>query len=301
MKIAIITINKEGEKLAKALKVNFPDAKIFNGRINRKATGQSTGEIPVSVIANEVKQSRFYRQRLLRPEASGLAMTAMPPLTDRLRRKVSLKNLVRVIFNEYDGLIFIAALGITVRLVSGFIRSKLTDPAIVSVDTAGRFSISLLSGHEGGANKLAFLVAANLQALPVITTGQEVHKKFILGIGTRKGIDADKVKRAIKKAVKKKNIELKAIRLAATVDLKKNESGLIKACHDLGLPLIFIPKESIRNYRGGISASDIVKRHIGLDGVCEPCALLAGRRARLILKKEARDGVAVALAREDYA
>lgn len=249
MKIAVITINKEGEKLAGELKAGFPDAKIFNGRINRKG---------------------------------------------------ALKNLVRIIFDEYDGLIFIAALGITVRLVSGFIRNKLTDPAIVSVDTAGRFSISLLSGHEGGANKLAFLVAANLRALPVITTGQEVHKKIILGIGTRKGIDTDKVKRAIKRAIKKKNIGLDEIRLAATVDLKKNESGLIKACHDLGLSLVFISKESVSNYRGGISKSDIVKRHIGLDGVCEPCALLAGRRARLILKKEALDGVAIALAREDY-
>ena len=248
MKIAIITVNKEGEKLARELKLGFPDARIFNGRINRKG---------------------------------------------------ALKDLVRIIFNEYEGLIFIAALGITVRLVSGSIRSKLTDPAIVSVDTAGRFSISLLSGHEGGANELAFLVAANLQALPVITTGQEVHKKFILGIGTRKGIGADNVKRAIKKAIKKKNIELGAIRLAATVDLKKNEKGLIKACHDFNLPLVFIPKESIRNYRGGISASEIVKRHIGLDGVCEPCALLAGRMTRLILKKESLDGVTVALARED--
>ena len=126
-----------------------------------------------------------------------------------------------------------------------------------------------------------------------------MHKKFILGIGTRKGIGADNVKRAIKKAIKKKNIELGAIRLAATVDLKKNEKGLIKACHDFNLPLVFIPKESIRNYRGGISASEIVKRHIGLDGVCEPCALLAGRRTRLILKKESLDGVTVALARED--
>lgn len=215
-------------------------------------------------------------------------------------KKTELKNLVKNIFNQYEGLIFIAALGITVRLISGFIKNKFSDPAVVSVDTAGRFSISVLSGHEGGANKLAFLVAASLSAQPVITTGQETHKKFILGIGTRRGIDADKVKKAIKKAVKKKGVELEAIRLAATIELKKNELGLLEACRDLGLPLIFISKQTIGNFKSAPApASEVVRRHIGLDGVCEPCALLAGRRARLILKKQVDDGVTVAIAEEN--
>ena len=89
------------------------------------------------------------------------------------------------------------------------------------------------------------------------------------------------------------------VRLAATIELKKYEKGLIEACHDLGLPLVFISRESIGNFKGGISKSEVVKRHIGLDGVCEPCALLAGRRTGLILKKEAQDGVAIAIAEEN--
>ena len=248
MKIAIITINKYGEDLAKKLKTDFPNAVIFNSRMGREG---------------------------------------------------ALKNLAESIFNEYDGLIFIAALGITVRLIARLIKSKFHDPAVVAVDTAGRFSISVLSGHEGGANKLAFLVAASLGAAPIITTGQEVHKKFILGIGTRRGIGADKVKKAIKKAIKKKSVKLETVRLIATIELKKNEKGLIKACHDLNLPMFFIPKETIGNFKGGISKSKVVRRYIGLDGVCEPCALLAGRGARLILRKDIQDGVAIAIAEED--
>ncbi len=247
MKVAIITINKNGETLAKKLKVDLPDAEIFNGLMTKKAR---------------------------------------------------LKNLVKSIFNEYDGLIFFAALGITVRLIGGCIKSKFHDPAVVSVDTAGRFSISVLSGHEGGANTLTFLVAASLGALPVVTTGKEVHKRFILGVGTRRGIEADKVKRAIKKAVKKKGISLEAVRFVSTVDLKKKEKGLIEACQAFCLPLVFISKESIVNFKGDISKSEVVKRHIGLDGVCEPCALLSGRRARLILRKQTQDGVAIAIAEE---
>lgn len=247
MKIAVITINNDGKKLAQKLKADFPGARIFNNKMGVK------GE---------------------------------------------LKNFVKGIFNQYEGLIFIAALGITVRLIDGFIKDKFHDPAVVSVDTAGRFSISVLSGHEGGANKLAFLAAASLGAAPIITTGGEVHKKFILGIGSRRGIEARKVNALIKKALKIKGIKLKEVRLAATIELKKDESGLIEACRDLGLPLIFIPKQAIGNFKSGLSGSEIVRRHIGLDGVCEPCALLTGRRTRLILRKKIQDGVTVAIAEE---
>lgn len=208
-------------------------------------------------------------------------------------------TMTKKLFNEYDGLIFIAALGITVRLINGLAKSKFSDPAVVSVDTAGRFSISVLSGHEGGANNLAFLVGRSLYAQPVVTTGKEVHKKIILGIGTRRGIGADEVKRAVKKAIKKSGIKLEAIRLISTVDLKKNETGLIEACRDLDIPLLFISKENIGNFKGAVSRSKVVKRYIGLDGVCEPCALLAGRSSRLILRKQTQKGVAIALARED--
>ncbi|MEW5691698.1 MAG: cobalamin biosynthesis protein [Candidatus Hydrogenedentota bacterium] len=210
----------------------------------------------------------------------------------------TLSNIVGKIFNEYEGLIFIAALGIVVRIISPFIKDKFKDPAVVCVDTAGRFAISVLSGHEGGANWLSYLVARCLDALPIITTGKETRKKIIIGIGCRRGVSVNKVKKAILTALKEKNIELDQIRLAATIDLKKHEEGLIKATSELGLPLVFIPKESVDNFQGPVSSSEIVKRNIGLEGVCEPCALLAGRRTKLILKKKIINGVTVAIARE---
>lgn len=247
VKIAIITINPEGVKLARKLKPCFKEARIFN----------------------------------------------QPMLFQR-----PLKNFVKTIFNQYDGLIFIAAVGITVRVIGTLAKNKLSDPAVVAIDSAGRFAVSLLSGHEGGANKLAFKAAACLGALPVITTGQEAHKKYILGIGARRGISASRVKLAIKHILKKYKINLKSIRLAASIDLKKNEAGLLKACDDFDLPIVFIPQESIRNFKADISVSEAARRHIGVDGVCEPCALLAGRRTKLIAGKEILNGVTTAIAEE---
>ncbi len=246
-KIAIITINPEGAKLAQRLKSCFKGAKVYHQ--------------PMSL-------------------------------------RGSLKNFVKSIFNQYDGLIFIAAVGITVRIIGPFAKNKLSDPAVVSVDTAGRFAISLLSGHEGGANQLAFRAAACLDALPVITTGCQVHKKYILGIGTRRGINSVKVKQAIKHILSKYKINLQSIRVAASIGLKKNEAGLLKACDDLDLPIVFIAQENIRNFKADISGSRIARKYLGVDGVCEPCALLAGRRAKLIARKEVLNGVTAAIAEE---
>ncbi|MHC4184029.1 MAG: cobalt-precorrin 5A hydrolase, partial [Planctomycetota bacterium] len=62
-------------------------------------------------------------------------------------------------FSDYEGFIFIMASGIVVRVIAPHIKDKHTDPAVVVVDDVGRSVISLLSGHEGGANKLAHRVA----------------------------------------------------------------------------------------------------------------------------------------------
>ena len=47
-------------------------------------------------------------------------------------------------FAACDGLIFIGAAGIAVRLIAPYLKDKLTDPAVVVVDEAGKFAISLL-------------------------------------------------------------------------------------------------------------------------------------------------------------
>ena len=67
------------------------------------------------------------------------------------------------------------ATGIVVRLLALSLQGKAVDPAVVVVDEAGRFAISLLSGHLGGANRLAEQVAANLDGQAVVTTATDVN------------------------------------------------------------------------------------------------------------------------------
>lgn len=89
----------------------------------------------------------------------------------------SLSELVGAICANYDGLIFIMAAGIVVRVIAPHIRDKRSDPAVVVMDETGQYAISLLSGHLGGANDLAWQVARAVGAKPVITTATDVLQR----------------------------------------------------------------------------------------------------------------------------
>ncbi len=87
-------------------------------------------------------------------------------------------DITREIWDSSDGIIFICACGIAVRACAPLIRSKITDPAVTAVDEQGRFAVSLLSGHIGGANDLARRAAGILGAVPVITTATDICGGF---------------------------------------------------------------------------------------------------------------------------
>ncbi|MGW6307612.1 precorrin-3B C(17)-methyltransferase [Streptomyces niveus] len=76
-------------------------------------------------------------------------------------------------FAECDQLVCFLATGATVRLLAPLLADKSTDPGVVCVDEAGRYAVSLLGGHGGGANSLATEVASTLSATPVITTATD--------------------------------------------------------------------------------------------------------------------------------
>lgn len=73
-------------------------------------------------------------------------------------------------FRAYDLFAFIGAMGICIRSIAPFIKDKYTDPAILCVDSTGRFVVSVLSGHIGGANDWARRVAAITGGEAVVTT-----------------------------------------------------------------------------------------------------------------------------------
>jgi len=82
----------------------------------------------------------------------------------------SISNCISDIFDKVESVLFIGAMGICVRSIAPYIKDKHTDPAIVNIDSTGKYVISVLSGHVGGANDLTQRIAHILGAEAIITT-----------------------------------------------------------------------------------------------------------------------------------
>lgn len=90
----------------------------------------------------------------------------------------NVKKYLKIAFYEYDAIVAIMASGILIRSIAPYIESKTTDPAVVNIDDNGNFVISTLSGHLGGANKLANKIAGFIDATPVITTSSDINSRL---------------------------------------------------------------------------------------------------------------------------
>ncbi|KUO22557.1 precorrin-3B C(17)-methyltransferase [Streptomyces dysideae] len=80
---------------------------------------------------------------------------------------------VRRAFAECEQLVCFLATGAVVRLIAPLLGDKASDPGVVCVDEGGRFAVSLVGGHGGGANELAREVGELLGAAPVVTTATD--------------------------------------------------------------------------------------------------------------------------------
>ncbi|MEM3103615.1 MAG: cobalamin biosynthesis protein [Candidatus Nitrosocaldus sp.] len=90
--------------------------------------------------------------------------------------------LIARLFSSYNALVCIFSLGAVIRMIAPHIRDKRSDPAVLVIDDAAKFVISALSGHLGGANALARLVARILNSTPVITTAADVNETIAVDL-----------------------------------------------------------------------------------------------------------------------
>ena len=94
----------------------------------------------------------------------------------------SINSCISDVFNEVKSIIFIGAMGICVRSIAPYIKDKHTDPAIVNIDSTGKYVISVLSGHVGGANNLTQRIAHILGAEAILTTQSDNTNLWALDI-----------------------------------------------------------------------------------------------------------------------
>lgn len=299
-----------------------------------------------------------------------------------ISEKREISNCLGEWLNEVDGVVFIGACGIAVRLIAPFVNSKVFDPAIVVLDESGRFCVSLLSGHIGGANELAWDIAAVIGAIPVITTATDIEKRFsvdvfakknnlhisdmktakdisaeivdgkkvgmfsefdikgsipkevetdlssnrfkvgfavsiknkisvfdktlmlcphviTVGVGCKRGISEEKIERAIMTCLDDMNISINAVEAVSSIDIKKNEEGILNFCKKYGLVFLTYSSDELSSVEGDFNESDFVKETTGVGSVCERSAVFCSK-GKLIMDKRVFDGVTVALALKDW-
>ena len=88
-------------------------------------------------------------------------------------------------FREGSALIFVGSIGIAVRAIAGVVQDKLSDSPVIVIDDLGQFVIPILSGHAGGANQMAAMIAKLIGAIPVITTSTDIHGAFSADVFAR--------------------------------------------------------------------------------------------------------------------
>ena len=206
---------------------------------------------------------------LVRPESEALALVLQEQLggvqyRPWLDTTTSQKQQFAAAYRQQSQWIIIAASGIAVRFLDGLAQDKHSDPAVVVLDEAGRFAVSLLAGHEGGANRLAYRVANAIGAVPVITTATEALKPLVVGIGCRKGVTAEQIAAAVQQALGDR--QLNEVREIATIDLKANEPGLVEFCQQHDLPLRVLASATVAAQALGNQSLGLGSAECGIAG-----------------------------------
>lgn len=143
-------------------------------------------------------------------------------------------------------------------------------------------------------------------------TLQLIPRCIVAGVGCKKGTPVDKIEHAVQEAFAKAGMRMEALCAVASIDLKKEEAGLLEFCETRNVPFETYAAEELQAVPGTYSASEFVSGVTGVDNVCERSAVkyasehgmnqgeqLLGRQAKhgeLLLRKQAYGGVTVALA-----
>ncbi len=121
-------------------------------------------------------------------------------------------------------------------------------------------------------------------------------RSLVAGIGCNRNTDKEEMKALLYETLGKSGLSPNSLRSIASIDIKKDEAGLIALAEELELPLRFFSREELSRVETIETPSETVEKHIGVKSVCEAAAILASETGTLIVPKHRTRNVTVAIA-----
>jgi cobalt-precorrin 5A hydrolase len=151
-----------------------------------------------------------------------------------------------------------------------------------------------LSGGEDA--ETGVLIGYDTESRPFRETLHLVPRSIVAGVGCRRGTSEEAIRKAVTDAFDKAGFPLLALRSVASIDLKKDEAGLVSFAASRRVPFVVYTSEELNAVPGEFTPSGFVSSVTGTDNVCERSAAKASGSGRMVLRKQAGNGVTVALA-----
>ena len=193
---------------------------------------------------------------------------------------------------------------IAVDIFSQKIKAKLED-----LEGAKRVTSLIVNGEKVSLhlpknivthdeNSAGAIVVSNRKNIEI---SKIIPQNIFIGIGCKRGTAKEHIVEKLKYAMDKQNLEFSSIKMAASAWVKSDETGLLEAMSELGIPIKFFDKEEILKLEDLIEEkSEYVKKTIGVYGVSEPCAFLASSgKGAFLAKKIKLDGMTLSIFEEE--
>lgn len=133
-------------------------------------------------VQNMQKLRRIWEEKLKQEEKNAEFELHIKCSAVEGHERKSLRLLTREAFDQSDVIIFFSSTGIAVRSIAPYLKSKMTDPAVLVIDEKARNCIPLVSGHIGGANEYAKEVERMIGSHAIITTATDLEHKFSVDV-----------------------------------------------------------------------------------------------------------------------
>lgn len=121
-------------------------------------------------------------------------------------------------------------------------------------------------------------------------------KILVAGIGCNRNTSMEEIKIFLEDVLNRFSLASNSLAWIASIDLKKDEPGLISLAKEIELPLFFFNKNELNQVENIQTPSIVVEKYTGVKCVCEAAAILAAKQGKLIVPKQMTGNVTVAIA-----